>query len=150
MLKSTTDELTHQAIDHFWECVPSAWRKVRSNLHTIASESFDVTFEQFSILRQIRKGSKSISELADARQISRPAISQAVEILVDRGLISRQQSTQDRRWVDLELTPSGNEMLNTIFGRNSQWMAEKLDVLNPEELSCLLCGLEILKKAFDA
>jgi DNA-binding MarR family transcriptional regulator len=149
MFETTTQELVRQSIDRFWECIPSAWNRVRTNLHLIASENFDISYEQFSILRHIRKGSKSISELADAKQISRPAISQAVDLLVERGLISRQQSTQDRRWVDLELTQSGNDILNTIYKKNSDWMEEKLAVLRPEELQCLLSGLEALKKTFD-
>jgi DNA-binding MarR family transcriptional regulator len=150
MLETTTQELIRQGIDRFWECVPATWNQVRMNLRATAAQDFDISFEQFTILRHIRRGSKSISELAEARRISRPAISQAVEMLVGRGLISRQQSTQDRRWVDLELTPSGNDILNTIFQKNSVWMAEKLAVLSPEELQSLLLGLEALKKTFDS
>jgi DNA-binding MarR family transcriptional regulator len=149
MFEPITQELVRQSIDCFWECVPSTWSRVRTNLRAIASENFDISFEQFSILRHIRKGSKSISELADAKQISRPAISQAVDVLVERGLISRQQSTLDRRWVDLELTQTGNDILNTIYKKNSDWMEEKLAVLRPAELQCLLSGLEALKKTFD-
>ena len=149
MLETTTQELIRQGIDRFWECLPAAWNQVRINLRATAAQDFDISFEQFTILRHIRKGSKSISELADARRISRPAISQAVEMLVERGLISRQQSTQDRRWVDLELTQSGNDILNTIFKKNSDWMEEKLAILDLEELQCLLSGLETLKKTFD-
>ena len=149
MFETSTRELVRQSIERFWECIPSTWTQVRANLRAIAAENFDLSFEQFSILRYIRKGSKSISELAEARQISRPAISQAVEMLVERGLISRQQSTQDRRWVDLELTQSGNDILSTIYKKNSDWMEEKLAFLNPEELQCLLSGLETLRKTFD-
>ncbi len=149
MEKTTTNELVRQAIDRFWESVPSSWSTVRFNLRSIASEHFDISVEQFSILRHIRKGSKSISELAEAKQISRPAISQAVDLLVDRGFISRTQSTQDRRWVDLELTQTGNDMLTAIFDRNSEWMESRLDALSPDELARLISGLEVLKKVLD-
>ena len=149
MLETTTQELIRQGIDRFWECIPAAWNQVRTNLRATAALDFDISFEQFTILRHIRRGSKSISELADAKRISRPAISQAVEMLVERGLISRQQSTLDRRWVDLELTQNGNDILNTIFQKNSEWMAEKMAELSPEELHSLLSGLEVLKKTFD-
>lgn len=144
----TIDELIRQAIDRFWESVPSTWGTVRFNLRSIASEHFDISVEQFSILRHIRKGYKSISELAEAKQISRPAISQAVDLLVDRGLISRKQSTQDRRWVELELTQTGNDMLTAIYERNSEWMEEKLVTLSPDELSSLISGMEVMKKVF--
>lgn len=149
MLEPITRELVRQSIDRYWECVPSAWSRVRANLQAIASENFDISYEQFSILRHIRNGRKSMSELADARQISRSAISQSVDLLVERGLISRKQSSQDRRWVELELTQSGNDMLNAIFEKNGDWMELKLAVLSQDELHCLLSGLEALKKSFD-
>ena len=149
MLESITQELVSQSIDRFWECIPSAWSHVRTNLNEIASENFDISYEQFTILRHIRRGRKSISELADVKQISRPAISQSVDLLVDRGLISRKQNTQDRRWVELELTQNGNEMLNTIYEKNGEWMEQKLSVLSQDELRFLLSGLEALKKTFD-
>ena len=105
--------------------------------------------EQFHVLRHIRKGAGSVSELAEVRQISRPAISQAVEGLVERGLISRRQDTVDRRHVHLTLTPEGNEMLNTIFQKNRAWMEEKMAALSPEELEKISHALSLLKATFD-
>ena len=71
------------------------------------------------------KGFTSVSELAAIRQISRPAISQAVDVLVEKGLISRQQEAEDRRFVHLLLTPNGEALLNKIFQENRAWMMEK-------------------------
>ncbi len=72
--------------------------------------------EQFHILRHIRRGLGSVSELAEVKQISRSAISQAVDLLVERGLICRLQNAQDRRNIPLELTEAGNSLLDTIWG----------------------------------
>jgi DNA-binding MarR family transcriptional regulator len=143
------NEIREQAIDRFWEVVPSVWNRIRCNVRSIATENFEVTVEQFHVLRHIRKGAGSVSELAEVRQISRSAISQAVDVLVDKGLITRRQDTVDRRHVHLTLTPGGNEMLNTIFQKNRAWMEEKMAALSPEELANISHALSLLKTTFE-
>ncbi len=146
---STTEELQRQTIDRFWETIPPVWNLVRSHLRCIASENFEISVEQFHILRHIRKGITSVSELAAVKQISRPAISQAVDILVDKGLIARQQDAEDRRYVHLRLTPEGDDLLNQIFQENRAWMTEKMSTFDSEALNSVIAGLEILKAIFE-
>lgn len=143
-----SDILLQQLADKFWESIPPVWGRIRGNLRGIAMANFGISVEQFYILRHIRKGVQSVSELAEARQISRPAISQAVDILVEKGLITRQHTTQDRRCIRLELTDSGNEMLNTIFQRNREWMTGKMSGLSKEEIGIVITSMEILKRIF--
>ena len=148
-LSETTQELIQQSIDRFWETIPPTWNIIRGHIRGIAAERYGMTVEQFHILRLVRKGIQSMSELAEVKQISRPAISQAVDLLVEKGLLTRQQSEDDRRFVRLELTDSGCGLLNAIHEENRAWMIEKLRVLQPEELTCLLRGMEVFKEAFE-
>ncbi len=148
MALTSTDELIQQAVDRFWESVPPTWSQVRGHIRAIATQSYKMSVEQFRILRHIRDGRNSVSDLAEAQQISRPAISQAVEVLVQEGYITRQQSRTDRRCVKLALTPQGNTTLTNIFDHNSQWMVDRLETLSPAQLDALVDGLEILKIAF--
>jgi DNA-binding MarR family transcriptional regulator len=141
----TTDRLRQAAIDRIWETIPPFWGLVRNNLRSIASEKFDISVEQFHILRHIRRGLTSVSELADVKRISRPAISQAVDMLVDKNLITRQQDTDDRRFVKLALTASGEDLLDKIFQENRAWLVTRLAVLDPDQLQCMIEGLEALK-----
>jgi DNA-binding MarR family transcriptional regulator len=147
-LEKTTEELLQVAIDRFWETVPPVWNTVRGNVRGIATECNEITLDQFHILRHIRRGRGSVSELAEIQQISRPAISQTVDILVDKGLVSRQTDADDRRYIRLELTPTGNELLNTIFKQNRSWMMDKMGGLSPDEIECIVHGLDVLKKTF--
>jgi DNA-binding MarR family transcriptional regulator len=147
-LEKTSEELLALAIDRFWETVPPVWNTVRGNVRCFAAESKEITLDQFHILRHIRRGRGSVSELAEIQQISRPAISQAVDILVERGLVSRQTDADDRRFIRLELTPTGNDLLSSIFKQNRAWMMEKMGGLNPDEIDCIVHGLEVLKKTF--
>ncbi len=146
--EATSEETLQRTIDHFWETIPPVWNNVRSNVRSIATEKFDISVEQFHILRHVRKGMTSVSELATIRQISRPAISQAINLLVEKDLLTRHHSTDDRRYVELRLTQSGNDLLNAISETNHAWMMEKMAVLRPGEINCLVNALEILKRTF--
>jgi DNA-binding MarR family transcriptional regulator len=148
-MNKSNDEIVQQAIDRFWETIHPVWNTVRSHIRSIATEQFGVTVEQFHILRHIRRGAHSASELADIGRISRPAISQAVDTLVNKGLISRQQSVSDRRYVQLELTESGAALIEAIFSQARQWMKTRLSSLEAGDLENITSSLALLKQAFD-
>ena len=149
MERIATEENLRQTIDQFWETVPRVWNLIRSHLRSIAAEQFDISVEQFHVLRHIRKGLTSVCDIADARQISRPAVSQAAESLVEKGLITRRQEAGDRRFVHLALTPAGEDLLNRVFQQNRAWMMEKMASIDTEELKLITEGLVLLKSAFD-
>ena len=140
--------LYDHAIDRFWETIPPLWNFVRSHIRARATTQFEITVEQFHVLRHVRRGI-SMSELAAARNISRPAISQAVDILVNKGLLTRVQNTQDRRYVDLALTDEGNHLLDTVFNETRQWMKERMHGLTARELETVADAMEIMKKIIE-
>jgi DNA-binding MarR family transcriptional regulator len=145
---STSEELLKTAIDGFWATIPPVWNQIKGNLRTIAEEHYGISVEQFHILRHIRKGLASVSELAEVKQISRSAVSQAVEVLVERGLICRLQNERDRRNIPLELTQAGDSLLDTIWEKNRAWMRIQMASLTLQELETLSCAMEILGKTF--
>jgi DNA-binding MarR family transcriptional regulator len=135
-----------QALDKFWETIPPLWGYIRSHIRAVATEDFDISVEQFHILRFIRRGHGSVSGLADARNISRPAVSQGVDALVNKGLVTRTQSKEDRRYVELELTPEGNALLDSVFQNTREWMKASLETFSQEELELAMRGMEVLQK----
>ena len=145
---NTTERLIPAAIEAFWSTVPPVWYRVKGNVRAIAVENYDISVEQFHILRHIRRGLTSVSELAEVRQISRSAVSQAVDILVERGLICRRQNVLDRRNIPLELTESGNKLLDTISEKNRAWMKSRMISLTALDLNTLTSAMEILAGTF--
>jgi len=145
---NTTEQLIPAAIEAFWSTIPPVWNRVKGNVRAIAVEHFDISVEQFHILRHIRRGLTSVSELAEVRQISRSAVSQAVDILVERGLICRRQNVLDRRNIPLELTESGNKLLDTISEKNRAWMKSRMISLTALDLNTLTSAMEILAGTF--
>lgn len=134
------------AVDGFWDAFPPFWHRVRAYIHQAAATRFDITVEQFHILRHIRRGSGSVSELAEVKNISRAAVSQAVDVLVTKGLVTRATDEHDRRYIQLALTVAGNELLDAIFTETRRWMMDILSQLSDEELLTLVRAMDMLRK----
>ena len=145
---SVKEELLQETIDRFWETIPPLWNRIRSNLRGTAAERFGISVEQFHILRHVNRGINSVSDLAVERCTSRPAISQVVDTLVNKGLLTRRQEADDRRYVKLALTVNGSTLLKGIFDSNRTWMLSKLDALSEAELGAAIQAMETLKKTF--
>ena len=144
-----SEHLRNEAIDRFWETIPPVWNFVRTHIRGTATGKFEITVEQFHVLRFVGRGPNSMSELAAAKNISRPAISQAVDVLVKKGLLTRVQSVTDRRVVELYLTEEGNALLDSIFKENRAWMKERMDILTNQELETITKAMEALKKIIE-
>jgi MarR family transcriptional regulator, 2-MHQ and catechol-resistance regulon repressor len=140
-------DLGQQVIDRFWETIPPVWHLVRNHIHTLAIQNYNISVEQFHILRHISKGVDSVSELATIKHISRPAVSQAINGLVEQGLVSRSQQAQDRRYVHLILTETGQYLLNEIFEETRGWMSSRLSILSKDEMENMIVALGSLKRA---
>jgi len=136
------------AIDKFWEFFPPVWHTVRAYIHHQAVENYGITVVQFHILRRIRKGTDSVSKLAEDRHTSRPAISRAVDVLVNKGLVIRTQNPADRRNLRLSLTEEGESLIEALFKDAREWMSGKLSALSPDELEAILLAGDALKRAF--
>ena len=146
---ATNERLRDQAIERFWETVPTLWNFVRSHIRATATGNFDITVEQFHVLRHVRRGVTSMSDLATAKNISRPAISQAVDVLVRKGLLTRIHSTQDRRVVELALTDEGDALLASVFKETREWMKTRMSGMTADELEIIAKAMKALKKMLD-
>lgn len=135
-----------RAVDSFWETFPPFWHRIRAHIRLTAASQDDLSVEQFHILRHIRRGQQSVSELAQVINISRPAISQGVNTLVNKGLVRRTTDKSDRRYVQLTLSDAGNALLDGIFDSTKQKMEALFSLLNDDELELLIHAMEILKK----
>lgn len=143
------ERLRNEAIDRFWETIPPLWNTVRFHIRATATGNFDLSVEQFHILRYMRRGADSVSGLADARNISRPAVSQAVEALVRKGLVTRLHSASDRRRVELSLTEAGNALLDAVFKETRGWMKGRMKSMSAADLETISKAMEILKKMME-
>jgi DNA-binding MarR family transcriptional regulator len=144
-----TDEQVLQLINEYWQSIPTVWHVVKAHIQKEATENFDITVGQFHTLRRIHQGKDSVSKLAADSHISRPAISRLVDVLVNKGLVNRTPNPNDRRNLQLALTEAGQDLLCALMSNTRQWMAEKLRLLEEDELETAIQALEILNKAFE-
>jgi DNA-binding MarR family transcriptional regulator len=144
----TPESLLCPTVDSLLETLPPVWDRIRSNLRASATAGFGITLEQFHVLRHIRKGYQSVGDLADKKQISRSAVSQAVEVLVAKGLVTRTQESDDRRCVLLELTPHARNVLDANFEENRAWMKGEMAGLSADELGSIRNAMDVLRKTF--
>jgi DNA-binding MarR family transcriptional regulator len=88
---------------------------VSQNLQNSQRSTMGITFTHESILRLLREQSKTASELAKKLKLTPGAITGNIDELERRGYIGRNRSTTDRRVVWLNLTTSGEEVLDQLL-----------------------------------
>ncbi|MGN6721229.1 MAG: MarR family winged helix-turn-helix transcriptional regulator, partial [Marmoricola sp.] len=84
-------------------------------------------FSRFRALRRIEQATRTQRELADLMRVDGSAMTAIVRDLVDRGLVTRTPSPQDRRCNLIEITPAGREAMDRV--RESKLAPTMLDAL---------------------
>ncbi len=91
-----------------------------------------------------------VNELAARERISAAGMSGHVDRLQAAGLVSRIRSTDDRRRVGLVLTDEGQRVLRAVRRRRTEWLAQRLGALAPEELEALEAAAGPLGKLLES
>lgn len=97
-------------------------------------EESGVTVAEWVVLRKMyaEDDTTSPSKVAATTGLTRGAISKLVSRLLEKRLVSRRESTEDRRYQDIELTAKGLALVPKIAG-----LADEND---EEFFSCLTAG----------
>lgn len=91
----------------------------------------------------------NLSELAELLGVSAPTTSNTVSSLEQRGWVIRSRSNEDRRIVNIELTPEGCEILGELTEAVVEMLVDLLIPKTEAELDDLSAGLEVLGSLFD-
>jgi DNA-binding MarR family transcriptional regulator len=111
------------------------------------TEGLGVTSRQVTLLWLVReRPGLSLRELAAEERISAPALSGHVDRLEKAGLLARVRSDEDRRRVGIQLTEEGAAVLRKVRARRTTWLAERLKVLEPQELAAVEAAIEPLRR----
>src|SRR5260370_40728040 len=90
----------------------------------------------------LHKGTLPVNTIGPIVDLTPGSISIAVDRLVAKGLVSRVESTDDRRVRIVALTPRGKELIVSAFRKHAGQMRRVFSELSPEELR----GLELALK----
>jgi len=129
------------------EVVPLVIRTIRREMR---QHRADLSLPQFRSLAYLdRNQGASLSDLAEFIGLTLSAVSRMVEGLVCRGLATRRESPSDRRFLVLELTPAGRELLMEARASTQARLTEMLQQLPESERAGVLHSLQLLRPLFE-
>jgi DNA-binding MarR family transcriptional regulator len=107
-----------------------------------------LSYSQVAVLMRLKHGGRSgVSEIGGHMGITKAAASQAVDRLVDLGLVERTEDPDDRRARRLALTQAGQAMVGQVVAARSRWVETLADVLTPEQQNLIASALNLLTEA---
>jgi MarR family 2-MHQ and catechol resistance regulon transcriptional repressor len=133
-----------QGADHVWLVMMKAMRAL-TRYAAAGIEETGLGLSDFGVLEiLLHKGPLPVNTIGPIVDLTPGSISIAVDRLVAKGLVSRVESSEDRRVRIVALTPRGNALIDSAFRKHSGQMRRVFSELTPEELRVLE---EALKKA---
>lgn len=106
VMKSVDKKIIQELIDRYVTVSFQVHKKAEALIKTQIGE--DLTNDQHYILRYIHQsGECTSSELADAFDVNKSAITAIINRMADRGLIQRTRDENDRRVIYLTLSEAG-------------------------------------------
>jgi MarR family 2-MHQ and catechol resistance regulon transcriptional repressor len=108
----------------------------------------DSDFRVLEVL--LHKGPLPVNTIGPIVDLTPGSISIAVDRLVAKGLVSRVESTEDRRVRIVALTPRGKDLIVPAFRKHAGQMKKVFTELSPEELRSLEVALKKVGKRANA
>jgi DNA-binding MarR family transcriptional regulator len=108
-----------------------------------------LSLRQLRVLQRLADGEQVAAAIARESSVGPAAMQGVLDGLVDRGLILRQRSTEDRRKQLLELTPGGRAALLAGNGLLTETLTRLLEGTSPDELTCVAAAMGLLQGAID-
>lgn len=137
---------TLSAARKFWIVFPTVMRTIFAESR---KGSLNLAPNHFRILSAISARNCNLSELAEHQNVSLPSMSATVQTLVERGWLERDRSADDRRSLTLRMTEEGKRVLATEHRRLTEWVADKMESLDPKDVKRVERALDILLALFE-
>jgi long-chain acyl-CoA synthetase len=115
-----------------------------------ALNSVDLSVSQYRLIAFLSEGPSHASTLAETLILSRPSVTALADGLVDRGLIDRAPSSDDRRRVVHVLTDKGLRVLEEADGAVEARLASLAEELPEAERKRASSGLKAWGRALDS
>jgi len=140
MVKSSQDPI------HCWLVLVKAFHAAAKYLYAGLEETGidDTDFRILEVL--LNKGPLPVNMIGPKVNLTPGSISTAVDRLVERDLVSRVESAQDRRVRVVSLTPRGEELIAPIFRKHAAEIRKVFADAIPKELRNLEATLKKIGK----
>jgi MarR family 2-MHQ and catechol resistance regulon transcriptional repressor len=135
-----------QGADHVWLVMMKAMRAL-TRYAAADIEETGLGLSDFGVLEVLmHKGPLPVNTIGPIVDLTPGSISIAVDRLVEKGLVTRVESTQDRRVRIVTLSASGKDLIDSAFRKHSGQMKRVFSELSPEELRGLETALKKVGK----
>jgi MarR family 2-MHQ and catechol resistance regulon transcriptional repressor len=132
--------------DHVWLVMMKAMRAL-TRYAAAGIEETGLGLSDFGVLEVLlHKGPLPVNTIGPIVDLTPGSISIAVDRLVEKGLVSRAESTEDRRVRIVALTPRGEDLIVSAFRKHSGQMKRVFSELTTEELRGLEAALKKIGK----
>ena len=107
----------------------------------------DLSLSQVNTLfRLYHRGPGSVNDLADHLGVTKAAVSQLLDPLIEAGLIQRSENPEDRRSKLIALTEKGQTQVEKSRNTRHAWLSELSQVLTEAEKEQLLPAIQLLNQ----
>ena len=135
-----------QGTDHVWRVMMKAMRAL-TRYAAADIEETGLGLSDFGVLEiLLHKGPLPVNTIGPIVDLTPGSISIAVDRLFAKGLVTRVESTEDRRVRIIALTPRGKDLIVPAFRKHSGQMRRVFSELSAEELHCLEVALKKVGK----
>ena len=135
-----------QTLEHVWLVMMKAMRAL-TRYAASGIEETGLGLSDFGILEALlHKGPLPVNTIGPIVDLTPGSISIAVDRLFAKGLVTRVESTEDRRVRIVALTPRGKDLIVSAFRKHSGQMKKVFSELSAEELHSLEVALKRLGK----
>lgn len=124
------------------------FNKIMQSLHKHklnVKDICNIQHSEFPVLKLLSRSKDkpiTITEISEKIQVSKPAVSQIINGLEDKGFVNRVYTKSDRRIVYVEITEKGNEAIEQAVLKRNEHVNELLKKLGEEDAETFLRLLE--------
>jgi DNA-binding MarR family transcriptional regulator len=142
-MASTRQQMRARTLNAIRAVVGALARSARS-----VERQTGITTAQLFVLRQLAgSATLSLGELAERTLTRQSTVSTVVARLVENGFVRRDRAADDRRRLELSLTPAGRRLLSRSPEPTTGRLLVALDDLTSDQLRSLSVGLDALVAA---
>lgn len=128
----------------FFTTIPKAMWTIRRHIRKASASA--LTLPEFRVLAHLTGGFKTNNELAELQGIDITTMTRLLDPLERRGLITRVQSQEDRRRIQISLTETGKKLFLKIQRKAAMGLIPVFSILTKDENNQMLNGFKVLEK----
>lgn len=144
-MSPSADDCAHALI----EVIPQVMQVIRTEIRSQRGPELSVLQIRVLAFLNNRPGAP-LSAVAEHVGLTLPSMSSQVTGLVDRGLVDRAVAPADRRYVTLNLTAKGQQVLQAALQGARVNLATMLTSLSEAERNTVIQALELLRTTFSS